>query len=287
MKNIFLSVMVVATLVAAGVGGTLADFSDIETSQDNYFETGGMDLKVSDEAGNEYDDPDIPTFYEVTTGWPCCSKDRTFDLHNAGDGEQSPPHVYIHIKNVECSQLEPKITYKYIKCDLTDPTKCVETVAADPDGRPVTEPEYVACCGGVAGEDKNGDPVTVPGIGCDKCTSECLLAHHVDIKISTCDTQGGTYTPVDLFALGLDKNGDGFIKMNEVECEQIELGTLPGCTTMWVNMSLHLQDIPEGDLGFDCFDENDPDEVKWDHWPTNALMYDRMDFDMAFELLQD
>ena len=286
MKNILLSVVVVTTLVAAGVGGTLADFSDIETSQDNYFETGGMDLKVSDDLGNEYDDPDIPTFYEVTTGWPCCSKDRTFDLHNAGDGEQSPPHVYIHIKNLECSQLEPKITYKYIKCDPADPSLCIETDAADPDGRPVTEPEYVACCGGVAGEDKDGNPVTVPGIGCDVCTSECLLSHHIDITIKTSAAQGGPWTEVDLFALGLDKNKDGFIKMNEVECEQIELGTLPGCTTMWVNTSLHLQNIDEDDLGLHCFDENDDDEKKWDHWPSNALMYDRMDFDMAFELFQ-
>ena len=283
MKNIWLSIIVVMALVAAGVGGTLADFSDIEISEGNYFATGGMDLKVSDDTGVEYDDPDIPVFYEVDTGWPCCSKDRTFDLHNAGSGEQEPPHVYIHIKNIECSQLTPKEPYKYIKCDPNDPSECVETDAADTDGRPVTEPEYVACCGGVAGEDATGAKVTVTGIGCDKCIAECLLSHHVDLKLATCATQGGTYTSVDLFALGFDKNDDGFIKMNEVECEQIELGTLPGCTTMWVNMSLHLQNIDEDDLGFSYFDEGS----KWDHWPSNALMYDRMDFDMAFELLQD
>ncbi len=55
----------------------------------------------------------------------------------------------------------------------------------------------------------------------------------------------------------------------------------------FIHIILHMQDVDEDDLGYDLFNENNSAEAKWDHWPTNALMKDKITFDMAFELLQN
>jgi predicted ribosomally synthesized peptide with SipW-like signal peptide len=59
MKNIVLSVVVVAALMAAGIGGTLADFSDSEEEMGDVLQAGSLDLKV-----NGADDPDVLPFYD-------------------------------------------------------------------------------------------------------------------------------------------------------------------------------------------------------------------------------
>lgn len=63
------------------------------------------------------------------------------------------------------------------------------------------------------------------------------------------------------------------------------------CETAWgkgvyrkVRIELHFPDIDEDDLGYHYFDENNPSEAKWDHWPTNAYMGDRCIFDIVFKL---
>ena len=205
MKNILLSVVVVATLVAAGVGGTLADFSDIEVSEDNSFATGALDLVVSNNLGTEYPD-DVPTFFMIQDAYPCCDKSVFLDLHNYGQGWQVDPYCYIHIKNVECGWIMPKQPYAWLECDGNG--DCVEVSAPDPlptEGskgtgypKPVTEPEYVAECGGVAGEDADGNPVVVPGIGC--CYGENReVSRHVDIHIEI----AGPYEHDEIFHRGL------------------------------------------------------------------------------------
>jgi predicted ribosomally synthesized peptide with SipW-like signal peptide len=382
-KKIIISLLVIVVTVGLVAGGTIADFSDIETSQDNYFQTAGMDLKVSDgETGIEYDDPNVPQIYGIEGGWPSCYKEACFDLHNAGSNEQIPPLVYLHLKNIECDNVEPKIAYKKIICTADG---CVE----DDAGRPVTEPEFVAECGGIAGEDRNGNFIEVTGIGCG-FGEYCELSKHVDINIQLAgpypmtiqepyDVDGdtvieegetrdvvvdpavcaevpaGDWMPLDLSQYDTSPQ-DGIIKMNEIVSQQILLGPLPGCNTIYVKVYIHLQDIDEdiidimdndldglideegdvadgidddgdtlvdedliGQVGIvydndgdglvdeDPTDGNDNDgdtlvdedpagyfddsgenyEYKWDHWPTNALMYDIMLFDMSFELLQD
>jgi predicted ribosomally synthesized peptide with SipW-like signal peptide len=322
MKNIVLSIVVIATLVVAGIGGTLADFSDYEVSEDNYFATGAMDLVVSDEDGNDYNGETVPEVFRVTDGWPCCSKDRSFDLHNVGNNEQEPPIVYLHIKNLECGWVMPKVVYEWIDCDNGD---CIIVSApANPPvqgsrntglPKPVTEPEFVAECGGIAGEDVDGEPVEVPGVGC--CYGEnCELSQHVDVTIRVAGPYTGPWDDVNktgtpptaddvpsahwriLDLTSYDPDPSDIVKMDELECQQIELGELAGCYTLWVNISLHLQDVDEDDLiaagiltdpgtGYGWFDDTIPAEAKWDHWPTNALQNDVMWFDMGFELLQD
>ena len=79
MKSMFLSVVVICALVIAGVGGTLADFSDIETSPDNFFKTGALDGKYSDHLGNLYDDTNQVTLFTAADAWPCHDDSYYFD----------------------------------------------------------------------------------------------------------------------------------------------------------------------------------------------------------------
>ncbi|ADC65841.1 conserved hypothetical protein [Ferroglobus placidus DSM 10642] len=67
---------VVSLLVLGVVGillgsGTLAYFSDTETSEDNYIAAGTLELKLGDGDNTWYDDPDIPnyTISDVYPGW--------------------------------------------------------------------------------------------------------------------------------------------------------------------------------------------------------------------------
>ena len=64
MKKILMSLLVIALAVAVVAGGTMAYFSDTETSSGNTFTAGTIDLKIGlfDGADNLYwvDDPDVP-----------------------------------------------------------------------------------------------------------------------------------------------------------------------------------------------------------------------------------
>jgi len=295
MKNILLSVVVVAALVGAGVGGTLAGFSDYEVSEENFFQTGALDLTVSDYLGKEYNGEEVPAFWEISDAWPCCDKSVFFDLENWGQGFQVQPYIYMHIKNVECGWVWPKQLYMMVLCDPVT-KECIDEITAlewermtpdeqeealDEGFRPVTEPEYVAECGGIAGEDVNGDPVEVPGIGCfGDC---CELAEHIGVMIWV----AGPWPHEDKPAYDEVADDEWTLvysdKLSELECWEFELGQLPNCQGIWVHMSLHLQDIPEAYFDMDFF----PDDSKWDHWPTNALQKDYVEFDMSFELLQN
>ena len=304
MKNILLSVVVVAALVAAGVGGTLADFSDIEISEDNYFSTGALDLVVSNNLGVEYPD-DAPKFYMITDALPCCDKSVFLDLHNYGQGFQADPYAYLHIKNLDCGWVMPKKPYAWLDADdkKVDPPDPLPSTGDFGTGypRPVTEPEFVAECGGVAGELANGTAVTVVGMG--EYGETCEVSKHVGvIKIevagpythdeipTSADVPAADWKLVDLTDYDDDPE-DGVIKINELVCEEILLAQIPACKKIWVHMSLHLQDYDEEDAYTDgvidttYFAETYP-EAKWDHWPTNAYQKDYMEWDMAFELLQ-
>lgn len=306
MRNILLSVMVICTLIGGALAGTLADFSDIETSQDNYFETGSLDLKVSNAQGTHYQDPNVPAFFEVSDAWPCCDKSVFFDLENMGQGFQQVPHVYLHVSNLDCYWVVPKNPI-WVDADgdvVTGPVLPPGTPQGDRADfpKPLTEPEYVAELGGIAGIDMDNDPVTVPGIGL--CYGEnCELAEHITVFLwvagpypddekppTSADVPTADWEEVDLS--DYDLNGDGVIKLNELACVQIDLGGLPCNEGIWVHMALHLQDFDEEDayaqglIPTTYFDETNPTEAKWDHWPTNALQKDGIKFDIVFELLQ-
>jgi len=76
-KKILIAVMTLAIVAALGVGGALAVFSDTETSEDNTFTAGTLDLKV--------DDADSPVAHveveNIAPGWNNIYK---WTLKNAG-----------------------------------------------------------------------------------------------------------------------------------------------------------------------------------------------------------
>jgi predicted ribosomally synthesized peptide with SipW-like signal peptide len=305
MKNIVLSVVVVATLAAAGVGGTLADFSDIEISEDNSFGAGALDLVVSNYLGVEYPD-DAPTFYMVQDAFPCCDKSVFLDLHNYGQGFQVDPYAYLHITNLGCGWVMPKKPYAWLDAN-GDKVAAPSPVPAEGSlgtgyPRPVTEPEYVAEMGGIAGILADGTPVTVVGMG--EYGENCELSRHVGVigiyvagpydhdaaPLTSATVPAADWTLLDLSQYD-DDPADGVIKLNELVCEEVYLGQIPSCKKIWVHISLHLQDYDEeaaladGMISTTYFAETYP-EAKWDHWPTNAYQKDYMKFDLAFELLQ-
>jgi len=305
MKNIWLSLIVISALVAAGIGGTFADFSDIEISEDNYFATGALDLVVSNYQGVEYPD-DAPKFYMITDAYPCCDKSVFLDLHNYGQGFQVAPYAYLHIKNLSCGWVMPKQPYAWLDVDGKKVTAPASPPAEGYRGtgypRPVTEPEFVAECGGVAGELENGTPVEVAGMG--EYGEGCEVSNHVGVigiyiagpyDHDAAPMTSATVPAADWRLLDLSKYDDDpadeVIKINELVCEEISLGVIPNCQKIWVHISLHLQDYDEeaaladGVIGTTYFAETYP-EAKWDHWCTNAYQKDYMEFDMAFELLQ-
>jgi predicted ribosomally synthesized peptide with SipW-like signal peptide len=306
MKSILLSVVVISALVVAGIGGTFADFSDYEVSEDNYFATGALDLVVSNYLGTEFPD-DAPTFFMVSDALPSCDKSVFLDLHNYGQGWQTDPFCYIHIKNLECGWVMPKKPYAWLddNGDKVDPPAVVPDEGDLGQGypKPVTEPEYRAELGGVVGEDVDGNPVTVVGLGLD-FGEGCEVSRHVDIHIevagpyvhgrypTSVDVPDADWKALDLSDYDNDPE-DGVIKINELECEEILLKQLPNCKMIWVHIWCHLQDFDEEDaydqglIPDTYFDESIPEEAKWDHWPTNAYQKDYVMFDMAFELLQN
>jgi len=306
MKNVILSLVVLTVLVAGGIGGTLADFSDIEISKDNTFATGALDLIVSNDLGVEYPN-DAPKFYEIMDAWPGCDKSVFLDLHNYGQGFQKTPYAYLHIKNLSCGWVMPKKPFAWLDAAGNKVAAPVPLPAENYRGtgypRPVTEPEYVAVMGGVAGELANGTPVTVVGMG--EYGENCTVARHITVfKIevagpyahgsvnTSSDVPAADWKPIDLPLSKYDTDPtDGVIKLNELVCKEILLGQIPNCQKIWVHISLVLQDFDEeaafaqGLIPTTYFAETYP-EAKWDHWPTNAYQKDFTEFDMAFELLQ-
>jgi len=287
MKNIFLSVVVVATLVAAGIGGTFADFSDIEVSQDNYFKTGSLDLTVSDYNMNEYNGDAVPAFIQYEGAWPCSDKSYFIDLENWGQGVQFVPWLYIHFKNVECCWVYPKLLYMWVnelgeEVDAPTPPAGFDEWLEGDQGtgfpKPVTEPEHVAEYGGIAGELDDGTLVEVEGIG--SFGEGCELAEHISVMIQVAGPWPHENKPPASLDLPWETVFTG--KLDELACQQFELGQLENCSGIWVHIVFHLQEPAEEDFGFDYF----PDDSKWNDWVTNAMQKDGVHFDMAFELLQ-
>jgi len=285
MKNIFLSVVVVAVLVAAGVGGTFAHFSDTEEVFDNYIATGSLDLMVSDTQGNEFDQAPYGTGIPALCTWddvvPGKDFSFEFDLHNAGQVAKGTP--FIHFKSLRCVDIPP------------DKGGYIDLV----DGMLKPEPELVAESGGWVGQ------VWVPGIG----DIDCFLSRHIEVRSLKVSWDKAIWTDVPI--IQYDEDGNNIVKLNELECHNIRLlpllptegSFIPPCNFLYVDVHLYLQDIDEDELIADgilvppaipadgdggYFNGEDPEiQLKcWDKWPTNALMKDKLYFDILCSLTQ-
>ncbi len=292
MKKVLISLLIIAAVTGL-MGSSLADFSDIESSKDNYFATGSLDLLISDELGELYEDPDVPVIYTTEDAWPDCPNPKTevFDLTNNGQGDQFMPYAYVHLKNISCSGI--------IK---TEPE-----LAAETGHHPIGELEDGTYIYAAVDPTKPAENGNLPILG--EFGEGCELSKHVDITIYTTQmssdgTAGGVddadWVLLDISQYDIDQNGK--VKIDEIFCNQVELGQLAneddtGTPDVWENrvfvkLELNMQDVDEDDLVIagiipeGLFDETIPAEAKWDHWPTNALMKDRLEFDLSFELLQ-
>lgn len=88
----------------------------------------------------------------------------------------------------------------------------------------------------------------------------------------------------DLYQIPLAWNGTVYIAAHAAGTDN-ETGWAKGVVRKFM-IEVHFPDIPEGDLGYNYFDETDPEvqEKCWDHWPTNAYQGDKATFDTEFYL---
>jgi len=296
MKNIFLSVVVVATLVAAGVGGTFAGFVDTEISQGNFVEAGISDLLV-----NGKNDPIGP---KIT--WdcvvPCKSIDFWVDLYNWGECQGGD--VWMHFKDVVSEEAGTKkhldVEYVYDGVAPGNPALGVPAgyriaTGDEPKGPGVwsSEPEKISEVGGgmvgqimipagdsrLMGEDYAsgiadhlGVVVTVPFKGT------------VSDELGNPDTDGNGSVDAAERAAWVT-NGNRWVivttltgKLADIECQKNWLGQLKTQEKTFIHIDVHLQQIDDPDWTGD-------DQLRW--WRTNALQGDRASWSMMWELITD
>jgi hypothetical protein len=302
MKNIVLSVVVVTTLVAAGVGGTFAGFVDTEVSENNSYQAGMSDLLV-----NGFNDPDVPAKIQWVHGAPCKSVDFWIDLYNWGECQGGD--AYMHFKDVVSEEAGTKLHLgdRYVYDGVTPGNPLLDVpdgyriaVAGEPKGAGVwsTEPEKGAEVGDfwIA---QTYIPADHPGLLGEDYASG--IADHLGITVDVCDDG------LDGILDDADDNGDGAIdpteraahewriidslsgKLVDIECNKNWLGFLPTQQRAWIHVDAHLQQIPDPlwpvDYDGDGDIDGDDEQKMW--WPSNAVQGDKATWSMLFELITD
>jgi len=296
MKNIFLSVVVVATLVAAGVGGTFAGFVDTEISEDNFIQAGISDLLV-----NGMNDPIGPKI-RFTHATPCTSLDFWIDLYNWGECQGG--EVYMHFKDVESEEAGTKLhndgEYVYdgratVGGDIPDGYRVA--TGDEPYGAGVwsSEPEKIAEVGaGWVGQ------VYIPDdhsglMGEDYASG---ISDHLDVKVTvplksdTGDELGNPDTDKDgnvdatEYTAWTDNGNRWEVieslsgKLATIECTKNFLGFLGTQEMTFVHVDVHLQQIDDA-----TWPDDADEQLRW--WRTNALQGDKATWDMMWELITD
>jgi len=296
MKNIFLSVVVVATLVAAGVGGTFAGFVDTEISQDNFVEAGISDLLV-----NGKNDPNIGAQIEWDCVVPCKSVDFWIDLYNWGECQSGG--VWMQFKDVLSEESGAKthlgVEYVYDGKAAGNPALGVPVgyrvaTGVEPKGPGVwsSEPEKIAEVGG----GMVGQIMILPnGPGTMGEDYGSGISDHLDMTV-TVPLKGLTGNELG----NPDTSGDGNVDATEkgawvtngnrweiitslsgklaiVSLQKNYLGNLKTQEKTFVHIDVHLQQI-------EC--PNWPDD-QTKYWPTNALQGDKATWSMMWELTTD
>jgi len=293
MKNIFLSVVVVTTLIAAGIGGTFAGFVDTEISEGNFYQAGISDLLVDGR-----NDPIGPTLQYVH-GAPCKSVDFWIDVFNWGDCQGGT--VYLHFMDVVSEEMGTKPHVDPATGLLEDWVYDATTVygMGIPDGyRPAvgdepvgpgvwsSEPEKIAEVGdGYVGQEyiPPNDP---------RCLGEDYasgISEHLDVVVEVCDDGA------DGILDNADDDGDGAIsaieraahqwviipslsgKLVDIESLKKPLGFLETQHMGWIHIDVHLQQIEAIPW---------PDQQTM-YWPTDSLQGDKATWTMMFELIAD
>jgi len=295
MKNVFLSVVVVATLVAAGVGGTFAGFVDTEISEGNFVEAGISDLLV-----NGKNDPNIGAKITWDCVVPCKSIDFSIDLYNCGECHFGD--VYMHFKDVVSEEGGTKthLGKEYVYDGVATvgggiPDGYRVATGVEPKGPNVwsSEPEKIAeVGGGMVGQ------INIPA-GDSRLMGEDYasgIAEHLGVVV-TVPFKGATGDELG----NPDTNGDGAVdaaeraawvtngnrwvivtslsgKLADIECTKIWLGQLKTQEMTFVHIDVHLQQLEDKAWTGD-------EQLRF--WQTNALQGDRATWDMMWELITD
>jgi spore coat-associated protein N len=110
MKKILLSLFVISAVAIAGVGATTAYFSDTETSNDNTFTAGTLDLNV--DGGNT----NVVKF-TVANMRPGNQPKGTYTLANVGSIDGFLDLESIAVTNNENSCIDPETDAGDVTCD--------------------------------------------------------------------------------------------------------------------------------------------------------------------------
>jgi len=327
MKNIFLSVVVVATLVAAGVGGTFAGFVDTEVSEDNSYQAGISDLLI-----NGKNDP-IGAKLTYVHGAPGKSVDFWIDAYNWGECQGGD--LYMHVKGVLSveagTKLHNGVRYVYTGL-LTDggvgdvPKGYRAAVGTEPIGSGVwsSEPEKISEVGnGLIAEYLIS--ATNPSLLGEDYASGVSdhLDFFVEVPIRASDGYlGNPDLPADNPGCTPDgdvsaaertlwvTNGNSWLgitslsgKLKDIACHKDKLGFLVTQQKTFIHVDVVLQQIyadewvnadgslwPTGTaagVDYDLDGDIDNDDFQKAGWPTNALQGDKATWDMLFELITD
>jgi len=286
-RNLILAVVVVAALSLAGAGGVFATWSDSEVSFNNTIETGSVDLKV-----NGADDAPWGTGVPAKVTVECMVPGKFYgpyevELWNAGTCT-FPSHAYIHVKDILCSNAEPKIN-PYPDGGSAYWPAGTSTGYPDPStgelysGALKPEPELVAEYGGKV------DCVTVPGVGVDG--DDCSMGSGVRMIITN---------STDLNDVLVNPNG---VRLEDLlykwDCKEIYLFDLMPCEPRTIYLWFYLTQDAEEDFGLNLIKH--PDELgltpgtalyadallhwkKFNDWPSWRYMADKATFAMEFDL---
>jgi predicted ribosomally synthesized peptide with SipW-like signal peptide len=289
-KSIILAVVVVVALVVAGTGGVFATWSDSETSEFNWIETGSLDLKVNgaDDIGRYWGDG-VPRKVFIDHMIPCTWYGPfEVELWNAGQCTEVPK-AYIHFKEFDCLNVPPKDN-PYNPDDPDSPGSACwyenygpDATTGYPDpfsGDLKPEPELVAEYGGKV------DCTWVEGIG-GPIGDNCSMGAAVQVVVTD--------------ETGLVIVGPRVI--DDLYCDEIELFDLPPCEARTIYLWFKLYQFSEEDFGFIGDNEyfvhpDDMDPVptgeayeaalmhwkKFNDWPSWAYMKDAVWFNIEFDL---
>jgi len=188
--SVIVAVVLVVAVGSSVVSGTMAGFYDVEHSIDNHMQSGTRMIELS---GGPI---------EVNGASPSTWYEHEMAVINVGNLDGT---AWLHLMNL------------------------VSIEDAPTSGNATAEPELVAEEGGCVGEDADGDPVYVGGLGTDTGDdtlgpAELAMANFVEIDIwydADDDDTTGTNGFEELVAEG---------KLAEIACQWYDLGFLPAST---------------------------------------------------------
>jgi predicted ribosomally synthesized peptide with SipW-like signal peptide len=281
MKSIFLSIVVISALVIAALGGTFATWSDSEVSYGNTIKTGSVDLLVNDKDDLPYG-TGVPAKVTLADMTPCHFYGPfEVKLWDAGQHEGTTK-AYIHVKELVCDNVTPKEGSGYADIYVSPNHSQYDRIYKDIK----PEPELVAEYGGKV------DCTEVYGIK-SPVGDDCSMGSHITMNITT----------------GNASATDGLLYTNDLGkyvCNELYLFELTPCTPDYIYLWFKLVQESEEDVGYDYipdpwfvtpdinnnnFPLTDPNYaakyqhwLKFNDWPSWAMMKDMATFDMEFDV---